>query len=348
MNIPTGLKLARNVLAGWVTGRPRLTQCDLHLTFRCNLSCRYCNYPRLAGDELSTAQWFEVVDGLSETGCRRVDVTGGEPLLRPDLADIIGRVRDRGMACVVASNGRLVPARIRDLDRANTLILSLDSLGPAHDRVRGRGALDAALAALDAARSVGLPVKLNAVMTIETISGLDDLLNFSRSRRVPISINLVRSGNPELWNKADELRLVPEETRKILRRLADESRRNSWLLFSRRTYLQAARWTDYAVDFQDESNAAALRVQKPGPRCQAGRYHLSLLPDGRTAPCTMRMKAGPHGNAAAEGLEAAWKKLHGHTCLDCYSLCKLEQNYLYSGDLSVLLNFVRKHLPRVT
>jgi len=348
LHFRTGLKLAGNAVGGWAGGRPRLTQCNLHLSFRCNLSCLYCNYPKLPVRELDTARWLEIVDQLARLGCCRVDLTGGEPLLRPDLPAIIARVRERGMACVVASNGLLVPKRKHDLAAANTLILSLDSLGPANDRVRGKGAGRAAIAAVEAARSVGLGIKVNAVLTAEMISGLKDLIEFSRDQRLPLSVNMVRSGNPELWNRAAELRPGDEEMRAALRLLAEESRRNSLFLFSARTYLQAARWPDYAVDYIDERNVSAYNGWKRGPRCQAGRFYFSLMPDGRAVPCALRFKAGPYGDTEGEGLREAWKTIQKHTCLDCCSPCKLEQNYLYSGYASVLLNFARKHLLRVT
>lgn len=348
MHFRTGLKLAGNALAGWASGRPRLTQCNLHLTFRCNLSCLYCNYPRLAGRELVTAEWLDIIDQLARLGCCRVDLTGGEPLLRPDLPEIIARIRERGMACVVASNGLLVPERKHDLAGANTLILSLDSLGPANDCVRGKGAGRAAIAAVEAARSVGLGVKVNAVLTTEMISGLNDLMEFSRGQKLPLSVNIVRSGNPELWNRAAELRPGDGEMRAALRLLAEESRRSSLFLFSARTYRQAARWPDYAVDYIDEHNVSTYNGWKRGPSCQAGRFYFSLMPDGRAVPCAIRFMAGPYGDTVGAGLEKAWRTVRRHTCLDCCSPCELEQNYLYSGHASVLLNFARKHLLRVT
>jgi MoaA/NifB/PqqE/SkfB family radical SAM enzyme len=349
MHFGTGLKIAGNAFSGWASGRPRLTQCNLHLSFRCNLACRYCNYPRLAGRELGTPEWLDIIDQLARLGCCRVDLTGGEPLLRPDLPDIIARVRKRGMACVVASNGLLVPERKRDLAGANTLILSLDSLGPANDRLRGRGAGRAAADAIEAARSVGLRVKINAVMTADMLTGLEELIAYSRRLRLPLSVNMVRSGNPALWNQAAEHRPGPEAMREALRRLAAESRRNSLFLFSARTYLQAARWPDFGVDYIDETNALAFDGWKRGPHCQAGRFYLSLMPDGRAVPCALRFQAGPYGDASAGGgLEAAWRVVREHACLDCCSPCKLEQNYLYSGHGTVLVNFFRKHLFRVT
>jgi hypothetical protein len=52
----------------------------------------------------------------------------------------------------------------------------------------------------------------------------------------------------------------------------------------------------------------------------------------------------PHGRA--DGVEAAWRRLHSHGCVACYSPCLVEQNYLLSLDPRVIGQFVRRHLPR--
>src|SRR5205085_5555039 len=101
-------------------------------------------------------------------GCRRVTFLGGEPLLRADLADLIAAARERGLRTVVTSNGLLVPRRIETLRSVDTLVLSLDAPGPANDAVRGEGVFDAVEAALDCARRLGIPVKLNAVLSAVT------------------------------------------------------------------------------------------------------------------------------------------------------------------------------------
>jgi len=332
------------VAAGWISGRPRLTQCIIHLTFRCNLSCAYCGYPKLRLKELTTAEWLDIIDGLAGLGCRRVSLSGGEPLLRPDLPMLIGRVRDRGMTCLVASNGLLVPERIDDLARVNMLVLSLDALGEANDLVRGTGAAESVLRAFRAARRRGLPVKLNAVMTSDSLEGLSGLLEFVRREKAALTVNPVRSGNPEQWGRGAELKPPDADIRKVLLRLAAESRRNRRLLYSNRTYLQAASWPDYSQDFLEKGDGRLTLGRRPGPKCQAGKFYFHIRPDGKSVPCSIRMTHGPFGDAAGEGVEAAWRKLHRHPCVDCYTPCKLEMNYLYSGRPSVLLNFAVRNL----
>ena len=61
----------------------------LYLTHRCNLRCLYCSSPYRNTPELGTPEWRTVIDQLAVLGCRRVGILGGEPLLRPDLGEII-------------------------------------------------------------------------------------------------------------------------------------------------------------------------------------------------------------------------------------------------------------------
>ena len=81
--------------------------------------------------------------------------------------------------------------------------------------------------------------------------------------------------------------------------------------------------------------------------------HTAAYPSGHTTPCcgtaypcvatTGRITGG---NVVADGVEAAWRRLHGHGCVACYSPCLVEQNYLLSLDPRVIGQFVRRHLPR--
>ena len=89
------------MLASRVRGEPALVGVSLYTTHRCNLRCIYCSSPFRGTDELATEQWLSIVDELADLGCQRVGILGGEPLLRRDTPEIIDRVRDRGMSCVL-------------------------------------------------------------------------------------------------------------------------------------------------------------------------------------------------------------------------------------------------------
>ena len=103
------LRLARRLVVGRLRRSPLLLAATIAQTHRCNLHCVYCSSPLLGTPELEPAVWHGIVDELAQLGCRRVAILGGEPLLRPDVFDLIAHVRTQGMACILTSNGLLVP-----------------------------------------------------------------------------------------------------------------------------------------------------------------------------------------------------------------------------------------------
>ena len=336
-----------NLLSGRLSGRPSLVGATIYITQRCNLRCTYCSSPLRRTPELTTDQWRTIIDELAELGCKRFTILGGEPLLRADLADFIAHARSRDIRCALTSNGLLVPQRIDWLRELDTLILSLDAPGPSNDAVRGKGVFDAVKAALAAARAAGLRVKLNAVMSAPTAPHLDELLAFVEENDLHLTVNIVRTGAPDLWKDAAAIKDDDAAISALCSRLAAVARSNPRLLFSPTAYAYGAGWGDYS---RDRYEAHELPPNDPrvrrGPRCQAGRAYLSIDADGTVFPCVVTLHRITGGNAVHDGVAAAWRAMHNHQCVACYTTCLVEQNYLHSLRPSVLMHFARRHLTR--
>ena len=341
MSVRASLGYGLRALRSRVTGRARLSTVSLYITNRCNLRCIYCSSPYLRTAELSLDQWRRVIRELSDLGCRRILILGGEPLVRKDVGAIIAAVKDHAMHCVLTSNGLLVPRYIDVLKALDTLVLSLDAIGEGNDRVRGAGVSDAVRSAIDCAQSAAIPVKLNAVISSETADGLDELIRFADRLDISLTVNVVRWGNPRLNHHADQVAQSDAATRKLLLKLADLSRSNPRILFSPRTYQFAANWPDYSRDRLEANDPLPL-----APRCYAGRSYFSILPDGSTSPCAITTGEIVGDNAVSAGTEQGWRSLHNHSCKLCSSPCMLEQNYLHSLQPSVLSQFLRRHFNR--
>lgn len=345
--MPTAWKAGLRLAASRVGGAPRLVSASIYPTQRCNLRCVYCSSPLRRTAELSTAQWCVILDELAALGCTRIAVLGGEPLLRADLGALLEHAGRRGIRCVLTSNGLLVPRHIAALRRLDTLVLSLDAPGPANDAVRGDGALAAVEAAIAAARAARIPTKLNAVLSAVTAPHLDALLAFAERHDLALTVNVMRSGAPDLWKDAARIKDEDGAISRLLDRLATLARHNRRLLFSPTTYRYAAGWHDYG---RDRFTATELPADDPrrrtAPPCRAGRSYLSIDADGSTYPCALTFHRIRGGNAATDGVAAAWHALHGHDCVACYAPCLVEQNFLTSLHLPVVVRFARRHLPR--
>jgi pyrroloquinoline quinone biosynthesis protein E len=142
------------------------------LTYRCPLRCVYCSNPVVmrnqAGPELETQDWVRVIGGAAALGAMQLNLSGGEPLARGDLDSLIRAGREKGFyvnlitSAVGLSQTRL--AGLRDSGLDSIQISFQDTERVEAERIAGRDVLKTKLAAVEWARSLGLPLTLNVVM----------------------------------------------------------------------------------------------------------------------------------------------------------------------------------------
>ncbi len=157
-----------------------------NVTKRCNLHCEHCYAAAdtaVADGELSTAEGKALLDDLADYGAPVVLFSGGEPLVREDLDELIEHATDRGLRAVLSTNGTLITAeRARELKRAGLKYagVSVDGLPERNDAFRGReGAFDAAIEGIESCLAAGLKTGLRYTITERNapdLEGVVDLL----------------------------------------------------------------------------------------------------------------------------------------------------------------------------
>lgn len=144
----------------------------MSLTERCNLKCIYCrseNEACKAHKELSAEHFSTILNQLVSLGIRKVRLTGGEPLIRKDLEEIIADVatHEEVREICMTTNGIGLADRLTDLKKAGLqrLNISMDTLNPELYREMTRGGdLKKVLEGIEKARSLEIPVKINTVL----------------------------------------------------------------------------------------------------------------------------------------------------------------------------------------
>ena len=161
----------------------------ISLTPQCNLSCIYCHREgeESTGIRCSAEDIAEILRTAAHFGIRSVKFTGGEPLLRPDLVEIIGSV-PHGMESSITTNGTLLADLASDLKRAglSRVNVSLDSLNrETYKKITGTDRLGDVLDGITAALDAGLtPIKLNMVVLKDVNNTeIDDFLAYVRNNR---------------------------------------------------------------------------------------------------------------------------------------------------------------------
>ena len=167
----------------------KVTGLRIALTPRCNLSCIYCHHEGEVNpkNEISDEMVVSVALAAARLGVRSLKFTGGEPLLRKSLPDLL-RQMPQEMDLSLTTNGIFLADQAEDLSAAglDRVNVSLDSLQPQTYRAitgAGEGDLEWVLAGIDAALAAGLsPLKLNVVVLKGNQGEISDLIEFSRRK----------------------------------------------------------------------------------------------------------------------------------------------------------------------
>lgn len=214
-------------------GRP-LRDLRISVMDRCNFRCPYCmpesrygeHFQFLRPDErLSFAEIVRIARLTARLGVGKLRITGGEPLLRPGLPDLIAELGAiEGIHDVaLTTNGVLLPRLAPALRQAglNRVTISLDSLDPQvfHRMSGGKGELADVLAGIDAAAQAGFTGGLKLNMVVRRGINEDDVLpiaeHFRGSGHIVRFIEFMDVGNRNAWQASE---VVPSDT--LIRRIA--------------------------------------------------------------------------------------------------------------------------------
>jgi MoaA/NifB/PqqE/SkfB family radical SAM enzyme len=172
-----------------------------YLTHRCLLNCRYCSDgdgKRFSEDpipELDTKDSKRLLSLLRAAG-DTLDITGGEPLLRADLEEILEHARRLGFRTVLNTKGQGLPGRPDLLRLSDVLVLSLDTLDPdglaalvGRPRYVAQEILAALQYALENRRRVGTKLVLSAVATPANLEQVAEVLGFALEQRLGFQLS---------------------------------------------------------------------------------------------------------------------------------------------------------------
>jgi putative heme d1 biosynthesis radical SAM protein NirJ2 len=155
-------------------------------TNECNLKCAHCY--RDAGakktEELTTEEGRVLIDEIARAGFKIMIFSGGEPIMRPDLFELAAYAREKGLRCVLGTNGTLItPAVAKELKQAGIMAagVSVDSMDKKiHDDLRGvPGSWDAAFDGMRACLDTGLPFQVHTTVMDFNYNEILDLTDFA-------------------------------------------------------------------------------------------------------------------------------------------------------------------------
>ena len=257
------------------------------LTARCNLSCQMCYIHAQANDreiihqELSTQKWLELGRQAVDAGMIYLLLTGGEPMLRADFAEIYEGMAKMGVILSVNTNGTCLTPELLELfvkfppEKINISLYGMS--GEKYGSLcRNAAGFDRAIQNTLLLKNAGVTVNLNTTFTRENVDDMDKIVEFAKREAIPVRTASylfppVRGGEGN-----DNIFLSPEEQ-------GEAAAKFDWLTLepeklANRVEMIGKLLTGEAVRPSTPSRAAA---------CTAGRGSFWITWDGKMSPCGM-------------------------------------------------------------
>ena len=294
-----GPALSEQAISPRAEGFARPYVISWNLTYRCNLACEHCYLdagPKpLVGtenfadrSELGTEECFKVIDDIAGFAPECLTIlTGGEPLLRRDILEIVRRASERGLWVVVGTNGvRITENVAQRLAEAGAkgLSLSLDALEPdRHDRFRMvRGAWQNTVEGAEILNRTGLPFIVQTTAGAHNLDELDALADFAHDRLAAKVWNLyflVPTGRGQFVSD-----ITAAQYDEVLASLYRIQRK-----YNRRMLVNAKCAPHYIKTVLANANAETdpkIRTYSGGAGgCPAGTHYMGIRPNGDVTPC---------------------------------------------------------------
>ena len=282
-----------------VSGFPRPYVISWNLTYRCNLACEHCyldagGTPRVGTEnfadrsELGTEECFRVIDEIAAFAPECLTIlTGGEPLLRRDILEIVRRAAERGLWVVVGTNGVSITENVaRRLAGAGArgLSLSLDALDPdRHDRFRKvRGAWRNTVEGAEILNRTGLPFIVQTTAGSHNLGELEAIADFAHDRlgaKVWNLYFLVPTGRGQFVSD-----ITPAQYDEVLASLYRIQRK-----YDRRMLVNAKCAPHFIKTVLENAGAErdpVFRTYSGGAGgCPAGTHYMGIRPNGDVTPC---------------------------------------------------------------
>lgn len=236
---------------------------NYYLTHRCNASCIFCSTFNGIADEAKESTTEETIDHISELkdlGIAYLDITGGEPLLREDLPDILKAAKAKKLYVSLSTNCILFPDRAKDIvPHVDRLVFSLHSPIPdENDELRGAESFNSFINSVNIAKSLGKTPIINFTVTRDSVRFLPEMVELTTSLNALLWINPV-------FDYQDFGKFEP----KTIEYIKYYSRNKS-------VSMNLA-----ALEFLKGFGNSTIK-----PRCRAGKATITICPDNSLAiPC---------------------------------------------------------------
>lgn len=315
-----------------------------NVTNSCNCHCRHCYaayYNRQNSKELTAGEIKKIIWDLRRNGCERISFSGGEPLLRKDIGELVDYVNVLGMSAVLNSNGIEVPRHIPTLRKLDSLVISLDGRPEHHNQLRGEQTAQKALEGIKSALDNGVCVFVNTVLNKYNLDDVDYMLDLAKKLGFRVEFNLAISNIFGNQDATEQIKPTNQAYLAALKYIAHKKSEGAPILFSRAAYESVLNtWDDFALEQRLDDNFSACGNFE----CPAGKFFCLIDSDGTLWACPHLIEKIDSRNVLEVGFASAWQVAGKHRCRGCYQVYHHEFSLLTNLNLQVIWNYLKTSL----
>lgn len=310
-------RLVKGLVNHYLLGKPVPLIVTHIITYKCNLKCDYCGVWKQESKELSTKQTKELIDWFARHGTVSWEISGGEPLLRQDIGEIINHAKSRGMLVSMNTNGHLFEEKAESIKNLDSIVFSIDGDEKTHDKIKGEGSYQKTVRALKLAKEKGFETIISTVISKTNHDKLKHVLRLAEKNGAKIGFQPVHSDA----YTGDVPLLAKEEFSKARTTIEEFMDENPGIVHHSKQYLGLMQ---------------ATLFEGKKVKCFAGKLFYNLLPDGSLTPCWFKQEKKI--NPLTQGTE----RLEVREECSCTPLCYLRYNALFSFHPSEVVFFLER------
>ncbi len=303
----------------FVPGAPFQVVWDV--TYACNLRCKHCyaTAGKPLPDELTTDEAMDTIDKLNKLGVTIISFSGGEPLVRKDIYELISYAYEKGIYVAVATNGTMISEDVaKKMKEAGVgyVQISLDGTKETHENFRGiKGCYDRTIQGIKNCVKQGFFVNVSMTVTSYNYQDVEAVISLCEKLGVDwfMHYNFIPTGRGKNILDRD---ITPEQREELLKMLYRKNFEGSKLsLLS-----TAPQFARVALQYKQEKSfipthfyniSAGERLKELAEfigGCGAGRFYMSIRANGDIQPCVFfPLKLGNIRDMSYEDLEKFWK-----------------------------------------
>ncbi len=324
-------KVGKALLLQKLFGRATPLSVTFLTTHSCNFDCDICDIKKFPGQDLDTDRFIKMIDEVAAAGAIRISFTGGgEPLMRRDIGQLIGRAKEHKLIVSLVTNGYLIDKKLEDLKQLDLLLVSYDS----SKKLPGNSPspLEKVLQNAILAKESGIPVVLQSVLTRDTCLNLENYFAMSHRHGFVFSLQPLAS-----WYQGgiilDSQTPSFDEMHAAIDRILLEKKQHNNILNS--------------VKYLKTVQKKWLQPNRKGT-CYAGILYTTVTADGALFPCNPFISNGENRiSALDQPFAQAFRRQVPPACQGCLWNCHLELNHMFSFDPDTLLNLLRFSRNRI-